>query len=233
MNGVAMSTGLRLTTAWLRFADWSRTSAPVSFEELRPPASGTALREVAAAVGGELPADLDRLPSLCDGARNTVPGAFLPASTHLLSAQEIVAVYRGKRDMLDNQDLVGVRWHPRWVPFAATGDALGCYSFDDRPGPGRGSVGYFFNEAGKQSGWWPTRVAFAEAVAEAVEDTRPVRSDAPRLARPDRAAGASAGRRRDSVVAPVGTTVSAGHGPRPVAVEVRTPAILALSVLGD
>ena len=179
-----MSNGARLTTAWLRLADWLRISAPASFDELQPPASNAALREAAAAVGGQLPADLGQLLSLCNGSRNTVAGAFLPASTHLLSAEEIVAVYQGKCDMLDSEELIGVWWHPRWVPFAATRDALGCYFIDARPGPGNGSVGYFFNEAGGQTGWWPTSVAFTEAVAKAVEDRQPVRSDALQLARP-------------------------------------------------
>jgi hypothetical protein len=147
-RGAAMP-GTRLTTAWSGLTDWLRTSAPVSYEALRPPAPA---------------------------------GAFLPASTRLLSAEEIAAVHRGKCDMLDTEELVGVWWHPRWVPFAATRDALGCYFVYDRPGPRRGSVGYFFNEAGGQTGWWPTPAAFAEAVAEAVQDTRPVRSDVPRLA---------------------------------------------------
>lgn len=132
---------------------------------------------------GILGAGLDRLLSLNNGADNTAAGAFLPASTHLLSAEEIAMVYQGRCDMLDSEELLGVWWHPRWVPFAATHDTLGCFFIDDRPGPGRGSIGYFFNEMGGQTGWWSSLEAFTEDIAGAVEAARPTRSQAPRLAR--------------------------------------------------
>lgn len=64
--------------------------------------------------------------------------------------------------------MVGVWWHPRWVPVAehATGDTL---FVDQRPGPEQGGVGELLTHDGASLRTWPSFADLLEATADALE----------------------------------------------------------------
>lgn len=184
-----MAESVQLKSAWLRVLRWLEVGAPASRATLGPPASAQQVSGAARTMDVVFPEDLVALLRLNNGARNTEAGAFLFSGEHLLSVEEMVRLYRGLCGQLDTEELIGIWWHPLWVPFAASHDTVGCLFVDTRPGPGFGSVGKFFHESGGENEMWPSLAEFIDDMAGAIEDTRAMR---PNIPRPPRAPGARA-----------------------------------------
>lgn len=155
--------------------------APASRAALCPPAVSSAVVAAQQEIGVRFPDDLVRLFGLHDGADNTEAGSFLPSGTRLLSVQEATRLTRRLCGSIDSDEVVGVWWHPQWITFSANHDEASCYFVDACPGPGYGAVGYFFRENGGQCGKWPSLTAFAEDLANAIEEVTRMHGEAPRI----------------------------------------------------
>jgi cell wall assembly regulator SMI1 len=114
--------------SWSRVTAWLAANAPVTYAMLRPPTS---------ALDAGLPADLRRLLLINDGADESerTGARFLPGMHRLLSAEQIAEDNAMGMEILadlDDDEMVGRWWHPRWIVFGsdATGDRL---VIDDRP----------------------------------------------------------------------------------------------------
>ncbi|MFE9763229.1 SMI1/KNR4 family protein [Streptomyces sp. NPDC005808] len=153
--------------------------APHSRAALRPPVEPSAIAVAQERTGTAFPEELTGLLALHDGAEDTDAGAFLPGDARLLSAEEAGVLSRRLSGSIDSDEVLGVWWHPQWIPFSANHDGATCYFVDARPGPGCGEVGYFFMESGGECGRWPSLAAFAENLAGAVEDITKMRGCLP------------------------------------------------------
>ncbi|WP_406275928.1 SMI1/KNR4 family protein [Actinacidiphila glaucinigra] len=158
---------------------WLELRAPVSHASLGQPASDDQISHAVRQIRMDLPGHLAELLRLNNGAQNTPEGAFFIGRNHLLSVEEIVRLHLGMCSQLDSEELVGIWWHPQWVPFAATRDSTGCLFIDGRPGLSFGSVGRFFHETGGETPMWPSLAHFINDFAGAVEQTRAMRPNLP------------------------------------------------------
>jgi len=168
-----------LDRAWSGVEQWLEVMAPASRAALRPPADPAAIARAQEETGAEFPDQLVRLFELHDGADHTEAGAFLPGEARLLSVQEATVLTRRLSGSIDSDEVLGVWWHPQWIPFSANHDGASCCFVDARPGPGYGKVGYFFMESGGECGRWDSLASFTENLADAVENVTKLRGYVP------------------------------------------------------
>jgi cell wall assembly regulator SMI1 len=171
--------GESLENAWSRVEQWLQVMAPESHAALRPPAEPSTISWAQERTGAEFPEQLIGLLSLHDGADDTDAGAFLPGDARLLSAREATGLTGRLSGFIDSDEVLGVWWHPQWIPLAANHDGATCYFVDARPGPGYGEIGYFFMESGGECGRWPSLATFTENLAGAIEDITKMRGYLP------------------------------------------------------
>ncbi|QFZ78350.1 hypothetical protein GFH48_38195 [Streptomyces fagopyri] len=144
---------------WARLTEWLAVMAPESLAAVRPPVA----RE------GILP-ELGELYAHCDGTLPTEAGRFLVSGCGLLSVEESVSLRARLVSLVDGPDVEADWWRLDWVPWAANHDGASCLFVDTGPGPGRGAIGYFFQESGGEAQLWPSLTAFLVALADAVEE---------------------------------------------------------------
>jgi cell wall assembly regulator SMI1 len=132
---------------WRRVEDWMRRShvGGVGAFCLGPPASATAIDELEALVGFELPADLRALYEVHDGQTDDEAPAFLPFGV-LLPVAQIGRLWRVEHEGRHLPDAfaetyVGDRIrrvvnHPGWIPLTRSPSASESMILDFVPGPG-------------------------------------------------------------------------------------------------
>ncbi|MEY2249073.1 SMI1/KNR4 family protein [Streptomyces sp. BF23-18] len=148
--------------AWTRLTEWLAVMAPESLAAVRP------------AVAREgLPQELSELYAQCDGTLPTEAGRFLVSGCGFLGMDEAMALRARLVSLVDGPDVEANWWGLDWVPWAANHDGASCLFVDTGPGPGRGTVGYFFQETGGEAQLWPSLTAFLVALADAVEEGTP------------------------------------------------------------
>ncbi|MGW6215262.1 hypothetical protein [Streptomyces sp. NPDC055109] len=156
--------------AWTRLTEWLAVMAPESLAAVRP----------AVATEG-LSLELSELYAQCDGTLPTEAGRFLLSGCGLLGRDEALALRARLVSLVDGPDVEANWWRLDWVPWAANHDGASCLFVDSGPGPGRGSVGYFFQETGGEAQLWPSLTVFLVAMTEALEEGTPFFGEAPVL----------------------------------------------------
>lgn len=154
--------------AWTRLTEWLAVMAPESLAAVRP-----------AVVREDLPRELSELYAHCDGTLPTEAGRFLVSGCGLLGRDEALALRARLVSLVDGPDVEADWWRLDWVPWAANHDGASCLFIDTGPGPGRGSVGYFFQETGGEAQLWPSLTAFLVALVDAVEEGTPFFGETP------------------------------------------------------
>lgn len=133
--------------SWSRIERWLAGNAPLPLDTLNPPAAPESLDELRGTLDFTLPDQLVASLLRHDGSREDPVGTghfVLPGGYRLLPAAQIGQFWRRSTDILRGSRhrdmLIGVWWHPRWVPFAVSRstDAL---VIDQRAGPRRGWIG--------------------------------------------------------------------------------------------
>ncbi|MFC4122578.1 SMI1/KNR4 family protein [Nonomuraea zeae] len=161
---------------WRRIERWLARAAPVTYAQLRPPATPQAIAKAEAAVGARFPDDLRASLLRHDGAaRRPSSWGFGPAPFYeLMPAKAIRADWKMLCDIvLDNPEIGVDWWHGRLIPFAAAND--GGNLFLD---PSTGRTGEFYQDAGLATEGdpaWPSYLTLLRATASALETGRPIR----------------------------------------------------------
>lgn len=154
--------------AWTRLTEWLAVMAPGSLAAVRP-----------AVAREDLPQELSELYAHCDGTLPTEAGRFLVSGCGLLGVDEALALRARLVSLVDGPDVEADWWRLDWIPWAANHDGASYLFVDTGPGPGRGSVGYFFKETGGEAQLWPSLTAFLVALADAVEEGTPFFGETP------------------------------------------------------
>ncbi|WP_143661146.1 SMI1/KNR4 family protein [Streptomyces sp. M41(2017)] len=153
---------------WTRLTEWLAVMAPESLAAVRP-----------AVARQGIPQELGELYAHCDGSLPTEAGRFLVSGCGLLGLDEAMALRARLASLVDGPDVETDWWRLDWVPWAANHDGASCLFVDIGTGPGRGSIGYFFQESGGEEQLWPSITAFLEAFAHAVEEGTPFFGETP------------------------------------------------------
>jgi cell wall assembly regulator SMI1 len=161
---------------WRRIERWLARRAPVTYEQLGPPATPLAIAKAEAAMGARFPDDLRASLLRHDGATGRGSSwGFGPAPFYdLMSAKALHADWKMLCDIvMDDPAAGGDWWHGRLIPFAATND--GGNLFID---PSTGRTGEFYDETGLTltgDPVWPSYLALLKATASALETGKPLR----------------------------------------------------------
>jgi cell wall assembly regulator SMI1 len=139
-----------MLSIWTRFEAWLAANAPQLIGELNPGATDAELRELAMAIGTELPTDFVAFYRIHNGQQREASGLF--NGEELLAVSRILDEWTIWNDLLKSGDFdgatsapdIGVRadwWNPLWLPL--TYDGAGnhcCLDLSPAPGGTRGQV---------------------------------------------------------------------------------------------
>ncbi|GAA1901833.1 SMI1/KNR4 family protein [Streptantibioticus ferralitis] len=168
---------------WQRFEGWLSEHAPADAAWLLPPATAAEIDHLEEALGFPLHPDLKDLLKLHNGTSSrsggAQPGAFLfgysPLATEGIIAahRNVLAVLEGAREE-DEEDLVlGIMVHPRWVPFAE--DICGDIVFLDHREQHEGQIGLLSYGSPQYEPLWPSMDVMWEQVYASTEGGTPLR----------------------------------------------------------
>ncbi len=171
------------TESWQRFEGWLSEHAPADAAWLLPPATAAEIHHLEEALGFPLHPDLKDLLKLHNGTSprdgGADPGAFLfdfsPLTTEGIIAahRDMLAVLESAREQ-DEEDLVlGIMVHPRWVPFGQ--DICGDIVFLDHREENAGRIGTLSYGSPQYQPLWPSMDAMWEQVYASLKAGAPLR----------------------------------------------------------
>ena len=170
--------------AWQRLASWCEHNAPVTYGDLRPPASASDLAAAEEFFPRRWPDDLRRWYALQDGAEWQSSNSPLPC-WRTLSLRELTeqgpllaSMYDGEEDLVGEGErnaagTLAFVYLPSFVPI---GEAIwASYLYvDTRPGPQFGCVAdHDRDEGASRDPKWASVTAMLEDVAAALEADEP------------------------------------------------------------
>lgn len=163
---------------WQRFEGWLSEHAPADAEWLLPPASVAEIDGLEEALGFPLHPDLRELLELHNGTSprsgGAQPGAFLFWYSPL-TTEGIIAAHRNVLSVLDDareadeEDIVlGMMAHPRWVPFAE--NICGDIVFLDHREQQAGEIGLMSYGSPQYQLLWPSMDVMWEELYASVKE---------------------------------------------------------------
>jgi cell wall assembly regulator SMI1 len=153
-----------------RLEAWHRAHRPELLDELAPPVSDDALREVSLRVGAELPSALVALWKWHDGTKPDCWSGF-QFNRQLMSAEAALETMNVMDELLDAGEFDAPWWwHPRWLPFLDNGggDHV-CIDFEGCFGGVPGQVLEFWHDDDDRTIIYPNIAAWLTCFVEALE----------------------------------------------------------------
>jgi cell wall assembly regulator SMI1 len=168
--------------AWSRIDAWLEAHAPLSYDDLAPPADPAEVERAQRETGLRFPQELLDSLACHDGAAGwTVLPGRPPLSVAAIVAfrSRSMALLEWSEQQGHPVDEVEPLWHPLWVPWAESdGDAQ---VIDAREGETYGVLGTVHHDEGGLQDTWPSLGAYLTEVADVLDHGGTVGLSAPYL----------------------------------------------------